>query len=210
MGVPVHSEIIIMKAFIFTTVLAAAAVPLEDTVEVKVAKAEFSKAFARAQAGKHAELAPSPTYLADLPEVAQARDEFRAVWDMYAAGEAQPVATNYIADTPEVADAKDAFRAVYDMYAAGDVAKPVAPIHKVTPAVAPVAYTTKAVAPVHADATYWNNYYGAYPTAYAGYPYYTHNIYPYAHTAYPYAHAGYYGTYPYAFPAVTIKAAKAE
>ena len=77
---------------IFTTVLAvAASVPLEDTVEVKVAKAEFSKAFARAQAGKHAELAPSPTYLADLPEVAQARDEFRAVWDMYAAGEAQPV-----------------------------------------------------------------------------------------------------------------------
>ena len=41
--------------------------------------------------------------------------------------------TNYIADTPEVADAKDAFRAVYDMYAAGDVAKPVAPVHKVTP-----------------------------------------------------------------------------
>ena len=77
-------------------------------------------------------------------------------------------------------------------------------------AVAPVAYTAKAVAPVHAAATYWNNYYGAYPTAYAGYPYYTHNIYPYAHTAYPYAHAGYYGTYPYAFPAVTIKAAKAE
>merc|ERR1712193_340373 len=178
MGVPVHSEIIIMKAFIFTTVLAvAASVPLEDTVEVKAAKAEFSKAFARAQAGKHAELAPSPTYLADLPEVAQARDEFRAVWDMYAAG---------------------------------DVAKPVAPVHKVTPAVAPVAYTAKAVAPVHAAATYWNNYYGTYPTAYAGYPYYTHNIYPYGHTAYPYAHAGYYGTYPYAFPAITIKATKAE
>ena len=77
---------------IFTTVLAvAASVPLEDTVEVKAAKAEFAKAFAAAQAGKHAELAPSPTYLADLPDVAQARDEFRAVWDMYAAGEAQPV-----------------------------------------------------------------------------------------------------------------------
>merc|ERR1711976_51637 len=151
MGVPVHSEIIIMKAFIFTTVLAAAAVPLEDTVEVKVAKAEFSKAFARAQAGKHAELAPSPTYLADLPEVAQARDEFRAVWDMYAAGEAQPVATNYIADTPEVADAKDAFRAVYDMYAAGEAQPVVTTYIADTPEVADAKDAFRAVYDMYAS-----------------------------------------------------------
>merc|ERR1711935_703541 len=125
MGAPVHSEIIIMKAFIFATVLAvAAAIPIEDTDDVKAAKVEFSAAFKAAQAGEHAKLAPAPAYLADLPEVSEARDAFRAVYDMYAAGEAKPVATAYIADTQEVADARDAFRAVYDKFAAGE-AKPV-------------------------------------------------------------------------------------
>merc|ERR1712172_155941 len=187
---PVHSEIIIMKAFIFATVLAvAAAIPIEDTDDVKAAKVEFSAAFKAAQAGEHAKLAPAPVataYLADLPEVSEARDAFRAVYDMYAAGEAKPVATAYIADTQEVADARDAFRAVYDKfaageakpvvtayiadtqevsdardafrvvydkYAAGDVAHPVAPVHEVAPIVAPVTVA----------ASYWNNYYGAYP-----------------------------------------------
>merc|ERR1712110_734852 len=153
---PVHSEIIIMKAFIFATVLAvAAAIPIEDTDDVKAAKVEFSAAFKAAQAGEHAKLAPAPVataYLADLPEVSEARDAFRAVYDMYAAGEAKPVVTAYIADTQEVSDARDAFRVVYDKYAAGDVAHPVAPIHEVAPivttkAVAPVAYAAKAVAP---------------------------------------------------------------
>merc|ERR1711935_887148 len=155
MGAPVHSEIIIMKAFIFATVLAvAAAIPIEDTDDVKAAKVEFSAAFKAAQAGEHAKLAPAPAYLADLPEVSEARDAFRAVYDMYAAGEAKPVVTAYIADTQEVSDARDAFRVVYDKYAAGDVAHP--------------------VAPVTVAASYWNNYYGAYPyphTAYAAYPY---------------------------------------
>merc|ERR1711935_50631 len=173
MGAPVHSEIIIMKAFIFATVLAvAAAIPIEDTDHVKAAKVEFSAAFKAAQAGEHAKLAPAPVataYLADLPEVSDARDAFRAVYDMYAAGEAKPVVTAYIADTQEVSDARDAFRVVYDKYAAGDVAHPVAPIHEVAPivtytkAVAPVAYAAKAVAPVTVAASYWNNYYGAYP-----------------------------------------------
>merc|ERR1711893_521203 len=100
MGAPVHSEIIIMKAFIFATVLAvAAAVPIEDTEEVKAAKAEFAAAFATA-------------YLADLPEVAEAKDAFRVVFDKYANGEVAlpvapvhevaPVVTDYLADTPEV------------------------------------------------------------------------------------------------------------
>merc|ERR1711935_1277111 len=196
MGAPVHSEIIIMKAFIFATILAAAtAIPIEDTEKVKAAKAEHAASHADAEA----RLPVATAYLADLPEVSDARDAFRAVYDMYAAGEAKPVATAYIADTQEVADARDAFRVVYDKYAAGDVAHPVAPIHEVAPivtytkAVAPVSYAAKAVAPVTVAASYWNNYYGAYP--------YTHTGYPYAHTAYPYAHAGYagyYGAYPYA------------
>merc|ERR1712172_235873 len=220
---PVHSEIIIMKAFIFATVLAvAAAIPIEDTDDVKAAKVEFSAAFKAAQAGEHAKLAPSPVataYLADLPEVSDARDAFRAVYDKFAAGEAKPVVTAYIADTQEVSDARDAFRVVYDKYAAGDVAHPVAPIHEVAPivttkAIAPVAYAANAVAPVTVAASYWNNYYGAYPythTAYAGYPY-AHTGYPYAHTAYPYAHAGYagyYGAYPYALSTVAVAPTKA-
>ena len=89
---------------IFATVLAvAAAVPIEDTEEVKAAKAEFAAAFAQAQAGEHIALRPAP------------------------------VATTYLADLPEVHDAKDAFRAVYDKYAAGEVPLPVAPVHEVAP-----------------------------------------------------------------------------
>merc|ERR1711963_1058978 len=108
MGAPVHSEIIIMKAFIFATVLAvAAAVPIEDTEEVKAAKAEFAAAFAAAEAGEHAALAPAA------------------------------VATAYLADLPEVAEAKDAFRVVFDKYANGEVALPVAPVHEVAPVAAP-------------------------------------------------------------------------
>merc|ERR1719195_2162565 len=67
-----------MKAFIFATILAVAtAIPIEDTDEVKAAKAE-----------------PVATaYLADLPEVAEAKAAFQAVFDKYAAGEvALPVA----------------------------------------------------------------------------------------------------------------------
>merc|ERR1712184_118988 len=183
MGAPVHSEIIIMKAFIFATILAAAtAIPIEDTEEVKAAKAEHAAAHADAET----RVPVATAYLADLPEVSDARDAFRAVYDKYAAGDvAHPVAPIH----------------------------EVAPI-ATTKAVAPVAYAAKAVAPVTVAASYWNNYYGAYPythTAYAGYPY-AHTGYPYAHTAYPYAHAGYagyYGAYPYALPAVAVAPTKA-
>merc|ERR1712029_321025 len=91
---PVHSEIIIMKAFIFATVLAvAAAVPLEDTEEVKAAKAEFAAKFAAAEAGELADLqaAQIPTaYLADLEDVTKAKEEFMAVFNAYKAGEIPP------------------------------------------------------------------------------------------------------------------------
>merc|ERR1711928_206378 len=93
MGTPVHSEIIIMKAFIFATILAVAtAIPIEDTDEVKAAKAEHAAAHAEAEARALGE--PVATaYLADLPEVAEAKAAFQAVFDKYAAGEvALPVA----------------------------------------------------------------------------------------------------------------------
>merc|ERR1712079_766887 len=145
MGAPVHSEIIIMKAFIFATVLAvAAAVPPEDTEEVKAAKAEFAKAFAAAEAGEHIALRPAAVasaYLADLPDVAEAKAAFQAVFDKYAAGEVAlpvapvhevaPVETAYLADTPEVAEAKAAHMKVFDAYKAGEIPLPVAPVHEV-------------------------------------------------------------------------------
>merc|ERR1712012_1359874 len=93
MGTPVRSEIIIMKAFIFATILAVAtAIPIEDTDEVKAAKAEHAAAHAEAEARALGE--PVATaYLADLPEVAEAKAAFQAVFDKYAAGEvAHPVA----------------------------------------------------------------------------------------------------------------------
>merc|ERR1712223_395817 len=83
----VRSEIIIMKAFIFATILAVAtAIPIEDTDEVKAAKAEHAAAHAEAEARALGE--PVATaYLADLPEVAEAKAAFQAVFDKYAAGE---------------------------------------------------------------------------------------------------------------------------
>merc|ERR1712008_233864 len=95
---PVHSEIIIiMKAFIFASFLAvAAAIPLEDTAEVLAAKAVFNAAFAAATAGDHAALAPvqgAATYMAVLPEVAEATAAHAAVFNAYTAGTvALPVA----------------------------------------------------------------------------------------------------------------------
>merc|ERR1712193_326168 len=72
MGAPVHSEIIIMKAFIFATVLAAAHAEANARV--------LGEAVASA-------------YLADLPEVVEAKAAFQVVFDKYAAGEvALPVA----------------------------------------------------------------------------------------------------------------------
>merc|ERR1712029_335888 len=104
---PVHSEIIIMKAFIFATVLAVAA----------------------AEAGELAALqaAQIPTaYLADLEDVTKAKEEFMAVFNAYKAGEiplpvapvheVAPVQNAYLADVPEVTEAKAAFMKVFNAY----------------------------------------------------------------------------------------------
>merc|ERR1712037_1038426 len=162
----VHSEIIIiMKAFIFASLLAvAAAVPIEDTPEVAAAKAEFAAAFAAAEAGEHAALAPVQG------------------------------ATAYLADLPEVAEAKAAHTAVFDAYTAGEIPLPVAPMHDVkpvvaTPAVAPVAIAAYPYAHHYgAYGAYPAYAHAAYAGAYAGYPYagaYGHPAYAYG--GFPYA-----------------------
>merc|ERR1712060_607034 len=76
--------------------VAVSAAPLEDTAEVKAAKAEFQAAFDAAAAGKHIELAPvnndvqseqiASSYLADTEDVAAAKAEFQATFDDAAAG----------------------------------------------------------------------------------------------------------------------------
>merc|ERR1711962_968769 len=143
---PVHSEIIIMKAFIFATVLAvAAAVPIEDTDEVKAAKAEFAAAFAAAEAGEHIALRPAA------------------------------VASAYLDDDADVAEAKAAFQAVFDKYAAGEVALPVAPVHEVAPVETVPAAAPVIAAPYwHGAYPYAHAAYPAY-AGYAGYAgYYGH------------------------------------
>jgi len=142
MGAPVHSEIIIMKAFIFATVLAvAAAVPIEDTEEVKAAKVTFNAAFAAATAGEHIALRPAA------------------------------VESAYIDDAADVAEAKAAFQAVFDKYAAGEVALPVAPVHEVpavvAPALAPVAIAAPVAAPYWHGAYPYAH--AGYPYAHAAY-----------------------------------------
>merc|ERR1712133_224862 len=84
--------------FLSALFLAASAAALEDTADVKAAKATFNAAFTAAQAGAHANLAPvqGPTaYLADSADVAAA----------FAATPVQGPAT-YLADSADVAAAK--------------------------------------------------------------------------------------------------------
>merc|ERR1712046_403882 len=117
-----------MKTFIFATILAVSAAGpiIEDTEDVKAAKAKFYTAFAAAEARK-----PVPTvYIPDTPEVSNARDDFRTIYDMYAAGEVPlPVAPvhnikpadtiytgvvpNHIEDTDDVKAAKAEFAATF-------------------------------------------------------------------------------------------------
>merc|ERR1712061_136001 len=159
---PVHSETIIMKAFIFATVLAiAAAIPLEDTEEVKAAKAEFAKAFAAAEAGEHAALRPAP------------------------------VATAYLAEEPEVAEATAAFMKVFDAYKAGEIPLPVAPVHEGAPVVATPAVAPVAVAAPYWN-NYYGAIPAYAHAGYAGYPYAGAYAHPYLHGihgyhGYPYA-----------------------
>ena len=91
--------------------------PLEDTLEVAAAKAEFKAAFDAASAGEHAALAPVNNDL-----------------------QADQIALSYLADSEDVAAAKAEFLAAFDSAAAGGLAaqQAPAPVHTV-PAPAPLA-----------------------------------------------------------------------
>merc|ERR1712106_1058823 len=89
-----------MNKLIIASLLAfATALPIEDTADVAAAKAEFNAAFADAEAGEHAALAP-----------------------VNADAQASQIAAAYIADAEEVAVAKAAFQAAFDDAAAGGLA----------------------------------------------------------------------------------------
>merc|ERR1711953_466478 len=126
---------------------AVAALPLEDTVEVKEAKADFMTAFHAAEAGDHAKLAPVNNDV-----------------------QAPQIATAYIADTAEVSEAKEAFQLEFKNVEAGGLADKQAP-GPVAPAVmkveTPVVYshlpymvhpathlTYNAIHPINYAATY--------------------------------------------------------
>ena len=67
-------------------VACAAALPLEDTAEVKAAKAVFQASFDQAEKGEHANLAPKSveaSYLADSEDVAQAKADFTKACLLY-------------------------------------------------------------------------------------------------------------------------------
>merc|ERR1712010_451528 len=122
----------------------AAAVPIEDTPEVAAAKAEFAAAFAAAEAGEHAALAPVQG------------------------------ATAYLADLPEVAEAKAAHTAVFDAYTAGTVALPAAPPVAIAAYPYAHHYGAYGAYPAYAHAAYAGPYAGAYghpAYAFGGYPY---------------------------------------
>ena len=128
-----------------TSLLAVAhSLPLEDTLEVAAAKAEFQAAFDAAAAGAHAALAPVNTDL-----------------------QAEQIASSYLADTEDVAAAKAEFLAAFDSAAAGGLAaqQAPAPVHAL-PAPAPLA------APVAAlPATFPYGVTALNSLAYHGYPY---------------------------------------
>merc|ERR1712128_163095 len=104
------------KLIIASLLAVATALPIEDTAEVAEAKAVFNAAFAAADAGEHAALAP-----------------------VNADAQAAQIAAEYLADAEEVAAAKAAFQAAFDDAAGGLAAKQApAPVHTVA-ALAPLA-----------------------------------------------------------------------
>merc|ERR1740137_281906 len=94
------------KLIIASLLAVATALPIEDTPEVAAAKA----AFAAAEAGDHAALAP-----------------------VNADAQAEQIAAAYLADAEEVAAAKAAFQAAFDDAAAGGLAakQEPAPVHTI-------------------------------------------------------------------------------
>merc|ERR1711997_790547 len=156
-----------MYKLMLTSLLAvASSLPIEDTLEVAAAKAEFKAAFDAASAGAHAALAPVNNDL-----------------------QAEQIALSYLADSEDVAAAKAESLAAFDSAAAGGLAakQAPAPVHTI-PAPAPLAAPVAALPaafPYGVTALNAALPYHGYPLA-AGLPYAG-----YAHAALPFA--GYAG-----------------
>merc|ERR1711973_271027 len=142
--------------------------------------------------------AVSAAPLEDTADVAAAKAEFKAAFDMTAAGhhaqlapvnndvQAEQIANAYLDDSADVATAKAEFKAAFDNVAAGGLAamQEPAPVH--TLPAAPVVYNALPYAAVN---------------HYAAHPYLT----SYHHfAAYPYA------AYPYTYPVVATNVVKSE
>jgi len=83
---------LLLKVF-FTLFGLALTAPIEDTAEVKAARALFEEAFAKAEKGEHASLSPvqiQPTYLADTPEVSASKANFQAYFNAVELAAASP------------------------------------------------------------------------------------------------------------------------
>merc|ERR1712198_823280 len=98
-------HLLITMKFLSTLCLAASAsaMALEDTADVKAAKASFNAAFHAAKAGAHAGLAPvqGPTvYLADSADVAAAKADFAAALAAAEAGEHAALAPKPVEPLP--------------------------------------------------------------------------------------------------------------
>merc|ERR1712055_253092 len=170
---------------VFISFLAcASSLPIEDTPEVAAAKADFSAAFATAEAGEHIALRPVNNDV-QAPQIASA----------------------YLDDIEDVAAAKAAFQAAFDDASTGGLAslQATAPLH-VLPEPAPLAAAPVVAAPTFATNVLgyagipYNNglgYYSGYPTL--GYSYAGLGHLPYAGL----------GHFPYAgLPIVAAPAAK--
>ena len=123
----------------------AAAAPLEDTDEVKAAKAEFQAAFDLAEAGGLADLAPVNNDV-----------------------QAEQIPNAYLDDDEDVAAAKAAFLAAFEDVAAGGLAakQAPAPVHDIpeTHVAAPLAIPAPVIAYNYLPAAH-PYYYGGYHTA---------------------------------------------
>merc|ERR1712189_63635 len=98
-------HLLITMKFLSTLCLAASAsaMALEDTADVKAAKATFNAAFMAAEAGEHAALAPAPvasSYLADSADVAAAKADFAAAFAAAEAGEHAALAPKPVEPLP--------------------------------------------------------------------------------------------------------------
>merc|ERR1712183_437567 len=96
-------HLLITMKFLIALCLVASAMALEDTADVKAAKASFNAAFTAAQAGAHASLRPAPvasSYLADSADVVAAKADFAAAFAAAEAGEHAALAPKPVEPLP--------------------------------------------------------------------------------------------------------------